>query len=786
VKSSTHVRQDDRPVWSEKKIAQLRAAMERAPFAGFERAAAECRIRAAEEDISGARDILIHAADALPSGEEARESAHLLTVTAVSTGQMDLAAYMIGRFLEPELPLSISVEETPKRETPTVRWNVSDDGASSFELNPFLLRADNSEMYINRWVRSLKLAHAYVRSGGRQAGAVHLSLEDHGTLLGLSFCDNRRNAFLIPDPYFIRTKGYAAVREHFWINDVPWEQRVPVAFWRGSSSGAPESRAIGWRTLPRIKLCELARQNPELIDAVITQIGQMPDARSLAELKGSGLMGPPVPITELNRYRYQIDIDGNTNSWPGLFQKLLSGSPVLKVASPAGYQQWYYDKLRPWITHIPVLSDLSDLVQKIHWLQEHDSEAREIGRRGRMLALSLEYEKEVTRGADTIAAAFRYFAGLPEQELLFGLGRRGNASLVRGWSAAEEDAVPALGWQSELELTKPAGCCGDLDLDLDVVAVTSAPSPTLTVVVNGEMLQRITVAESQVVRCRIPARLITGEKPISVTLLHANTTPLASDTRPFDERIGSIRLRRLTLHRVDAKGAQVLAPRIHRPAVQKPSQQSAIMQALHGEDIWHGFLPRGPNQQPIHGWNGVFPPFKGLLSEVNNKIFVDVGVWKGQSTVFVAESMRDADIDGCVISIDTFLGSLEHSLRGRPLFKRTNGRPDLYETFLDNVFYRNLTHLVVPLPQTSLCAARVLRHFNITAGIVHIDASHTYEDVLADVEAYWPLIAPGGYLVGDNYHQSWPGVVKAAQEFSRRVGIDLSVMMPKWLIQKPS
>jgi hypothetical protein len=105
-----------------------------------------------------------------------------------------------------------------------------------------------------------------------------------------------------------------------------------------------------------------------------------------------------------------------------------------------------------------------------------------------------------------------------------------------------------------------------------------------------------------------------------------------------------------------------------------------------------------------------------------------------------------------VISIDTFLGSIEHSLGGPALFRRRHGRPDLYDTFLDNIFYRNLTHLVVPLPQTSRTAAEVLRRLGIKAGVVHIDASHTYEDTLGDAEAYWQVLAPGGYLIGDDYH----------------------------------
>jgi hypothetical protein len=58
-----------------------------------------------------------------------------------------------------------------------------------------------------------------------------------------------------------------------------------------------------------------------------------------------------------------IDIDGNANSWDGLFWKLLSNSVVLKVES--NNSQWYYSQLKPWHHFVPVKADLSDLVEKV-------------------------------------------------------------------------------------------------------------------------------------------------------------------------------------------------------------------------------------------------------------------------------------------------------------------------------------------------------------------------------------------------------------------------------------
>ncbi len=216
-----------------------------------------------------------------------------------------------------------------------------------------------------------------------------------------------------------------------------------------------------------------------------------------------------------------------------------------------------------------------------------------------------------------------------------------------------------------------------------------------------------------------------------------------------------------------------------------PSLARSVMQTLYGANLWDGFAPERVSEE-VQGWNGDHSALQRLTSEHGSRFVVDVGVWKGQSTITLANAMKLSGIDGCVVAVDTFLGSPEHWSCLGGLFSRLNGRPDLYETFLANVHAAGLTDYVVPLPQTSVTAAAVLRHFGIRPEIVHVDAAHEYADVLRDVEEYWGLLAPGGFLIGDDYVQAWPGVVQAAGEFSARVRCPIQVEAPKWILQKPS
>ena len=148
----------------------------------------------------------------------------------------------------------------------------------------------------------------------------------------------------------------------------------------------------------------------------------MADTHAEDEIRASGLMADYVPITEFSKFSISIDIDGNTSSWPGLFQKLLTGCPVLKVASQRGFRQWYYQRLKPWINFVPIAADMSDLTDKIAWLRDHDDAARAIGAQGQALVFSMDYKGELMRAGRTIAAALRHFAFQLDTEQRFGRG----------------------------------------------------------------------------------------------------------------------------------------------------------------------------------------------------------------------------------------------------------------------------------------------------------------------------------------------------------------------------
>ncbi|MGY3591944.1 hypothetical protein ACVIGB_008474 [Bradyrhizobium sp. USDA 4341] len=214
--------------------------------------------------------------------------------------------------------------------------------------------------------------------------------------------------------------------------------------------------------------------------------------------------------------------------------------------------------------------------------------------------------------------------------------------------------------------------------------------------------------------------------------------------------------------------------------------QQLLMEALYGRNIWEGFIPLRTTDD-VEGWNGDHPSLQRLARSNGEKTAIDVGVWKGQSTITMAQAIRETGLDGCVIAVDTFLGSAKYWGRTEPpLLERSNAMPNVFQTFMSNVCNAGLQDYVIPLPQTSVAAALILKNLRITANVIHIDAEHQYDEVRRDIEEYWNILEMGGYMIGDDYEERFSGVIRAVGEFSAQHSLPLAVETPKWILRKIS
>jgi len=137
-------------------------------------------------------------------------------------------------------------------------------------------------------------------------------------------------------------------------------------------------------------------------------------------------------------------------------------------------------------------------------------------------------------------------------------------------------------------------------------------------------------------------------------------------------------------------------------------------------------------------------------ASIHQKI-VEIGSFMGRSTRVLAENTR-----GTVTAVDTWAGSDEQQHRDI-----LDGKPAdwLFKEFKLNM--AGLTNVAV-MRMLSLDAAKAL--VGNTYDMVFIDASHDYDNVKADIEAWLPLTAPGGLFCGHDFHSGAPGVMRAVAE----------------------
>lgn len=213
----------------------------------------------------------------------------------------------------------------------------------------------------------------------------------------------------------------------------------------------------------------------------------------------------------------------------------------------------------------------------------------------------------------------------------------------------------------------------------------------------------------------------------------------------------------------------------------------SVMAALHEVSPYTGFDPRG-HPVDAHGWGSDDPVFRELIAELRPGLIVEVGSWKGASALHMASLVREFALPTRIVCIDTWLGSSEHLLGRKPEWRASlrlrHGYPQLYYTFLANVVRARQAERIVPLPATSDAAAIVLAEKRLVPQLVYIDGAHEEDAVRRDLEAYWPLLAPGGALIGDDF-ASFPGVRRAAQAFAAAHGLPLEDHGEKFVLRKP-
>jgi len=187
-----------------------------------------------------------------------------------------------------------------------------------------------------------------------------------------SFKDDRILYFPLDDCSFVYGVNYHV--DSRITNQIPWNARLPIAYWRGGVSGGSYPTI---RTDFMQKFCD-----SKIIDAKFLRNWASPDRIGPISIYDTRIFDTERrDINDHIRHKYIFIIDGACIA-SALQWVFASGSVPILVTHPDN-EYWFRRYLRPGFHCVVVNYDLTDVEEKIQWLIDHDKEAEMIARNAR-------------------------------------------------------------------------------------------------------------------------------------------------------------------------------------------------------------------------------------------------------------------------------------------------------------------------------------------------------------------------------------------------------------------
>lgn len=176
----------------------------------------------------------------------------------------------------------------------------------------------------------------------------------------------------------------------------------------------------------------------------------------------------------------------------------------------------------------------------------------------------------------------------------------------------------------------------------------------------------------------------------------------------------------------------------------------------------------------IQGWFNFSGAYRDALREASDSsVFVELGCWRGRSACFLLVEALNAGKTPSIYFVDHWGGSNEPEHQTDPELEK------VYDQFLANVERANYPKATV-LRMPTVEAAGLFK--DETVDFVWVDAGHEYDEVMADLKAWWPRVKPGGVIGGDDFPMD--GVKRAVGEFFPHAEVVSETGWKWWRVRK--
>lgn len=199
-----------------------------------------------------------------------------------------------------------------------------------------------------------------------------------------SYKPAKQNVCLFPD--FEALQGMEGIIDNFLRHSSShsWNSKRGRIFFRGASTGRNNADEDFFGN-DRLRAVAFSAHYPDILEADFHMIFDA-NIHNFVHQIGKSIQ-PNMSIEDHFRYKFLLDIDGNSSTYSRGRWILLSNSTLLKMSSD--YVQWYYKNLSPYVNYIPVSQNLADLTDIFAWLRNNDDQAYVIAINGQNLAKEL-------------------------------------------------------------------------------------------------------------------------------------------------------------------------------------------------------------------------------------------------------------------------------------------------------------------------------------------------------------------------------------------------------------
>ncbi len=163
----------------------------------------------------------------------------------------------------------------------------------------------------------------------------------------------------------------------------------------------------------------------------------------------------------------------------------------------------------------------------------------------------------------------------------------------------------------------------------------------------------------------------------------------------------------------------------------------------------------------IDGWFNMEKQYSELLNFcVDNSNFVELGAWKGKSASYAVVEILKSNKNVNFYSIDTFEGvTIGSDLNEVAAYLKEDKN-------ILNQFINNTEPIKTKFKYIISDSAEASKFFkDSSVDVIFIDAGHSYESVKRDIEVWFDKMKDVSIMSGHDYSHSWPGVIKAVDEF---------------------